>query len=43
MSRFRDFHQDKTKTMPDFYRREYRRKLGPLADLITDADMVPLL
>ena len=29
--------------LPDFYRREYRRKLGPFADFMTDKDMVPLL
>jgi radical SAM superfamily enzyme YgiQ (UPF0313 family) len=41
--RFRDFHQGKTKALPEFYRREYRRKLGPFAGLMTDTDMVPLL
>ena len=41
--RFRAFHQGNTKALPDFYRREYWRKLGPFADFMTDEDMVPLL
>ena len=39
----RAFHAGKRDTLPEFYRREYRRKLGPYVDLMTEADMRPRL
>jgi hypothetical protein len=39
----RAFHEGKRDTLPEFYRNEYRRKLGPYADLLTEADMTPCL
>jgi len=37
------FHEGKRDTLPEFYRGEYRRRLGPYVDLMTEADMRPRL
>jgi hypothetical protein len=39
----RAFHEGKGDTLPAFYRGEYRRRLGPYGDLMTEADMTPQL
>ena len=39
----RAFHEGKGGTLPSFYRNEYRRRLGPYVDLMTEADMTPRL
>lgn len=39
----RAFHDGKRRALPAFYRREYQRRLGPYAALMTEADMVPML
>jgi radical SAM superfamily enzyme YgiQ (UPF0313 family) len=41
--KFRSFHAGRTMALPPFYRQEYRRKLGPFSELMTDADMIPRL
>jgi hypothetical protein len=37
------FHEGGGDTLPAFYRSEYRRRLGPYADLMSEADMRPTL
>ncbi len=39
----RAFHEGEGETLPAFYRSEYRRRLGPYGDLMTEADMTPRL
>jgi len=40
---FRDFHEGNTNKLPEFYRRCYKQGLGPYAELITEAEMSPVL
>lgn len=37
------FHEGERDTLPAFYKSEYRRRLGPFADLMTEQDMTPTL
>ena len=38
---FLDFHEGRSKALPEFYRREFDRLLGPYAALLTQADRTP--
>jgi len=38
---FRTFHDGRSDTLPGYYRRSYRRRLGAYSELITDAEMAP--
>ena len=40
---FRDFHEGRLDTLPEFYHRIYRKRLGRYADLITETEMRPVL
>ncbi|HEX6102152.1 MAG TPA: hypothetical protein VF031_03805 [Alphaproteobacteria bacterium] len=40
---FRAFHEGETQVLPAFYRRQFRRRLGPYADLLTEQDLTPVL
>jgi hypothetical protein len=40
---FRAFHEGRSAALPDFYRDQYDRMLGPYATLLTPADRTPVL
>jgi hypothetical protein len=40
---FRAFHDGHIKTLPEFYRRRFKERLGPYAELISDQEMIPEL
>lgn len=40
---FRAFHEGESDTLPAFYREEYRRLLGPFAEVLSPADRRPVL
>lgn len=40
---FRAFHEGRSNALPEFYRRRYRERLGPYAELITEEEMRPEL
>lgn len=40
---FRAFHEGRSPRLPDFYHHEYKRILGPYAELLSPADRTPLL
>ena len=42
-SQHRTFHEGRSLVLPEFYRREYRRRLGLYAELMSEADMTPEL
>lgn len=39
--KLRAFHEGSSKTLPEFYRRIYKHRLGKYAELISDAEMYP--
>lgn len=41
--RFREFHEGRSSTLPDFYRRLYEKKLGNYASLLSPAERTPEL
>ena len=42
-NQLRIFHEGRSNTLPDFYKWLYKEKLGPYAELITEAEMSPEL
>jgi len=42
-AQFRAFHEGRAPRLPDFYQHEYKRILGPYAELLSPADRTPLL
>jgi hypothetical protein len=40
---FRAFHDGRMRTLPEFYRRRFKERLGPYAELISDQEMIPEL
>ncbi|MGH9863546.1 MAG: B12-binding domain-containing radical SAM protein [Candidatus Acidiferrales bacterium] len=40
-SQFRAYHEGRSDTVPEFYRQEYKRMLGPYAELLSGADRTP--
>src|SRR5262245_969928 len=40
---FRSFHEGRTTSLPAYYRQLYTRRLGRYAELISEADMTPVL
>lgn len=40
---YQAYHEGRSLVLPEFYRREYWRRLGPYAEFMTDADMSPEL
>ena len=40
---FRAFHEGESQELPAFYRMQMRRRLGPYADLLSLADVTPVL
>lgn len=40
---FRAFHEGQSEVLPEFYHKEYERKLGPYAELLSQADRAPNL
>lgn len=41
--RFREFHEGRSSTLPDFYRRVYAKKLGRYAELLSPSETTPEL
>ena len=40
--RFRQFHEGRTKTLPEFYHRQYETLLGPYKNLVSRTDRTPV-
>ncbi len=42
-SRFRAFHEGRSEVLPEFYRKEYDKMLGPYAELLSQSERTPNL